>query len=83
MKHASKESLDRLEPLLAKIRQQAELIEKKRGVFYLRSAALLHFHEDADGLFADLKVDGQWQRIAVNSTAERKELLKAVQSALE
>jgi len=82
MKHAGEQSLDRLEELLRQVRQHPELKEKKRGVFYRGSAAFLHFHEDADELFADLKVDGNWQRFAVSSQTERKEMLKALRVAL-
>lgn len=39
MKHATQPSLDRLEPLLARLRRQAPLKEKKRGAFYLRAKA--------------------------------------------
>lgn len=49
MKHATAASLDRLEALLTAIRAQAVLMEKSRGVFYLRSPAMLHFHEDPAG----------------------------------
>lgn len=83
MKHASEQSLHQLETVLEKIRQRPELTEKKRGIFYRRCVAFLHFHEDGKGLFADIKVDGDWQRLAVNTATERRELLTAVHSALE
>jgi hypothetical protein len=43
--------------------------------------ALLHFHEDAAGLFADLKKGSEWQRLPVNSAAERERLLMHVRRA--
>lgn len=55
MKHASPAALDALEPLLAQIRTLDGLKEKSRGVFYLKSRAFLHFHEDPKGLFADVR----------------------------
>jgi hypothetical protein len=55
MRHARPDALDRLEPLLARIRAAGVLKEKSRGVFYLNSKAFLHFHEDPKGLFADVK----------------------------
>lgn len=76
MKHAGDAALDELEDLLAIVRERSELIEKKRGTFYRKSSAFLHFHEDREGLFADLKVDGQWQRMRVSTAAERKQLLR-------
>ncbi len=55
MKHAGAEALDRLEPLLTQIRAIDGVTEKGRGVFYLKSRAFLHFHEDPTGLFADIR----------------------------
>jgi len=69
MKHAGAASLDRLEELLGKLRQLGALKEKSRGVFYLRSKAALHFHEDPGGLFADVRAAGEWERMPVNSAA--------------
>ena len=54
MKHASQTALDQLEPLLAELRTLG-LTEKSRGVFYRKSRAFLHFHEDPKGLFADIR----------------------------
>ena len=76
MKHATAASLDRLEALLTAIRAQAVLMEKSRGVFYLRSRAMLHFHEDPAGLFADLRLTGDWQRLPVNSLSEQATLMR-------
>lgn len=56
MKHAGKDALDRLEPLLRQIREITGFKEKTRGVFYAKSRAALHFHEDSAGLFADLRL---------------------------
>ena len=53
------------------------LKEKSRGVFYFKSKAILHFHEDPAGLFADLRTTGDWRRFAVNTAAERAALLQA------
>jgi hypothetical protein len=78
MKHASEQALDLLEDLLEAIRGHAGLKEKKRGTFYHRSAAVLHFHEDSAGLFADVKIGADWQRYAVNTAPERKALLRRV-----
>lgn len=82
MKHAGKAALDTLDGLLSGIRTLGHLKEKSRGVFYLNSQAFLHFHEDAAGLFADLRIDGEWQRFGVNNTYERQQLLARVKAAL-
>jgi hypothetical protein len=82
VKHAGPEALDQLEDLLAKLRRHATLREKKRGTFYRKSAAFLHFHEDPAGLFADVKLGGDFVRFRVSSARERAALLREVESAL-
>jgi hypothetical protein len=77
MKHATASALDALEPLLSEIRALGTLKEKSRGVFYRGSRAALHFHEDPAGLFADLRLGAaDWQRLPVNTKAERVALLR-------
>jgi hypothetical protein len=78
MKHATGSTLDTLEPFLAEIRRLGTLKEKTRGVFYRRSRAILHFHEDPKGIFADLHVSADWLRVPVNTPAERVALLRAL-----
>jgi hypothetical protein len=82
MRHASPQALDQLEPLLTAIRGCPGLREKSRGVFYLKSKALLHFHEDAAGLFADLRTGSHWERFPVNTAAERRWVLTTVREAV-
>ena len=84
MKHAGPQALDALEPILREIRKlEIEgLIEKKRGTFYCRGNAMLHFHEDPAGFFADLKIDGEFTRLAVNTKREEAEFLRRAASAL-
>ncbi|HXW33225.1 MAG TPA: hypothetical protein VEJ87_01520 [Acidimicrobiales bacterium] len=83
MKHASPEALDRLEPLLVKLRRMPALREKGRGVFYLRSKAFLHFHEDPTGLFADVRLASEkdFVRMRVSCGTEQNRLLKAIENA--
>ena len=76
MRHAGEETLDLLEDLLREVRKHTALRERRRGAFYRKSVGILHFHEDPAGLFADLKVDGEWRRFSINSRAEQKALLK-------
>ena len=44
MRHAGQETLDELEPLLNEVRKRPGLQERKRGVFYRKGRAVLHFH---------------------------------------
>jgi hypothetical protein len=80
MKHAGESALDTLEDLLQQVRKSKSLIEKKRGVFYRKSAAFLHFHEDPAGLFADLRVGGDWKRFPVRTKKEQRILLSFLAS---
>lgn len=84
MRHARPDALDRLEPFLAQIRAAApELTEKNRGVFYLRSKAFLHFHEDPAGMFADVRLDGvSFERFRATTAAEQRALLSRLRKAL-
>ena len=82
MKHATAPSLDQIEDLLAALRGFPGLKEKARGVFYVRGKAFLHFHEDPAGLFADMRPAAEWQRLPVNTDAERGRLLETVKSSV-
>lgn len=81
MKHASEHALDQLEDVLAELRSLSGLKEKKRGVFYKGSQAFAHFHEDAEGLFADLKLKAGWRRFCISRASEREEFLLAARNA--
>lgn len=82
MKHATPATLDAIEPLLAGIRKFPALTERKRGIFYKKSIAYLHFHEDPAGLFADLKLNGSWKRVDVTRGISKRELLSTVKKDL-
>jgi len=84
MRHARDEDLDRLEDLLAALRVLPGLIEKKRGTFYRKSRAFLHFHEDPKGLFADVRdaADRDFERIDVTDAAGRAKLLELARQRL-
>ena len=83
MKHITQKELDRLEPLLERLREIESLSEKKRGVFYLKSRAFLHFHEDPAGLFADVRLDGvEFARFDVTGPAEQRKLVARIREML-
>ena len=56
------------------------LVERSRGVFYRRSQAFLHFHEDPSGLHADVRINDEFERFRVETTTEREHLLDVVRS---
>jgi hypothetical protein len=82
LKHATDIALDALEPLLVELRAVQGLTERKRGIFYRRSRAFLHFHEDPAGFFADAKLGTAWRRFDVTTPKLRREFVRAVGEAL-
>jgi hypothetical protein len=82
VKHVSTAGLDELDDLLLELRRVDGLTEKKRGVFSRRSRAFLHFHEDPSGLYADVRIDAEFERMRVTTKAERKRLLSVVRAAV-
>jgi hypothetical protein len=82
VRHARPEDLDRLAPLLEALRALPGIKEKARGVFYRGSKAFLHFHEDAGGLFADLRRDNDFERFPVTTAKERSAFLTAARKVL-
>jgi len=82
VRHATPAALDELEPLLRRLRQLDGLVEKKRGLFYRGSKAFLHFHEDPQGLHADVRLSTDFERFRVQTRAERDALLVAIRRTL-
>lgn len=83
MRHATQEDLDHVEELLGELRQLPQLRERKRGYFSRGSRAFLHFHEDAGDLYADVRLDSEFQRMRVTSGREQAEFLAQVRAALQ
>jgi hypothetical protein len=83
VKHAGPQVLDEIEPLLRDVRALPGLVEKKRGIFYRKSQAFLHFHEDPAGIFVDVKLGGSdYTRLRVSTAAERKRFLSLTRKAV-
>jgi hypothetical protein len=82
VKHVSPEGLDQLETLLDELRALTTLREKKRGVFYRKSRAFLHFHEDPSGLYADVRLHSEFERRPVSTRAAQRELMRRVRAVL-
>jgi hypothetical protein len=82
VKHVSAAGLDELDDLLLELRRMDGLKEKKRGVFSRGSRAFLHFHEDPSGLYADVRIDSEFERMRVTTKAERKHLLSVARAAV-
>jgi hypothetical protein len=82
MRHATEGDLDRLETVLAALRDLPQLRERKRGSFSRGARAFLHFHEDAGDLYVDVRLGEQFERMRVTSTADQAEFLTQVRRVL-
>jgi len=80
---AKQRTLQELEPWLQEVRALGidGLVEKANGAFYKRRVGILHFHEDGDGVYADVKVDGEWQRVQINGVQGKRAVLKMLRTA--
>jgi hypothetical protein len=83
MKHAGPAALDRIEPLLVRLRALPALKEKSRGTFYRGARAFLHFHEHGEEMFADVRLGAEFERFPATSAKHQAALVKMVKSALE
>ena len=72
-----------MEPLLEEIRRFEDLKETKRGVFYRKGTAFLHFHEDLAGLFADVRVGKTWKQARASTRSEQCRLGRDIRHFLE
>jgi hypothetical protein len=82
VRHATQDDLDRLDALMAELRELPQLRERKRGYFSTGSRAFLHFHEDAGDLYVDVKLSGTFERMKISSGLEKSEFLSRVREAL-
>jgi hypothetical protein len=84
VKHAGPATLEALAPLLAAIRALNIFDERKPGVFYRKSQAALHFHDDPTGLYADLRLTkgDDFVRFRVSAEDERAGLIAVLRKAL-
>ncbi len=79
MKHATTETIGRIEPLLKRIRDINALKEKKPGIYYFKSSAFLHFHEDGDQVYADIKFEPpDFKRLPATTRDQQDELIKLI-----
>jgi hypothetical protein len=83
MRHAGTEALDAIAGLLASLRSVPLLNEKRPGVFYLRSKAFVHFHEDGRDVYADVRKTGEasFSRLKVTTRTGQRQLLRIARDA--
>jgi hypothetical protein len=83
VRHVTTERLDAIEPMLDELREIDGLVERTRGAFYRRSRGFLHFHEDGNDLYCDVKLDGEhYERVRATTVAERRRVLAQVRRAI-
>jgi hypothetical protein len=82
VKHAGPATLARIAPLLEELRARPALRESRPGVFQLRSRAFLHFHDDSLGVFADVRLAGDFVRLPVTSLSQQSDLLDRIDACL-
>jgi hypothetical protein len=84
VRHADEATFEDLADVLAALRRIPGLTEKKTGSFYRRSKALVHFHDDPTGPYADLRTEaaGDFERIRVRTLAERRRFLARVRAVI-
>lgn len=75
-------TLSRLEPLLRTLRGYAVLTETRPGAFHLDGRDFLHFHEEPDGLVADVRLARGRVRMPAATDAEQAELLTRIDDTL-
>ena len=84
MRHATDRSLKSLAPLFVKLRAIGALTEKKPGVYYLKSKAFLHFHEDGKSIYADVRINPpEFTRLSATTNEEQASLLQAIREYVE
>ncbi len=84
VKHASESTLEGLSAFLDQLRSVDGLVEKRPGVFYRRSKAFLHFHEDPSGIFVDIRlmINDPFNRVPVTTRSQQSELIATIHQAL-
>lgn len=77
MPRADAAALALLAPLLRQLRDIKGVREERPGIFYARRDAFVHFHEDAGGLYADLKKSGGagFDRYPLATPAQQRKLV--------
>jgi hypothetical protein len=76
-------TLESLEPLLNLLRDHASLSEVRPAEFHLKGRGFLHFHEEPDGLVADVLLNAGRLRMPVTSSAQQAEFLERIADILE
>ena len=84
MKALKASTLHSLSPVLDVLRTHPALREVRPAEFALDGKEFVHFHEDSDGLFADVRLKNEGRvHMPVSSPAEQAEFLERIDGTLE
>jgi hypothetical protein len=84
VRHITPERLAAIDELLAELRAVDGLVERSPGVFYRRSRAFLHFHEDGPDVYADVRLSGDdFDRRRVSTKREQQSLVGVVRRSMQ
>ena len=78
-----RKTLEVLAPLLDVLRAHPSLRELRLAAFLLNGREFLHFHEEPEGLFADVLLARGRVHMPVSSPAEQAALLEQIDRVLE
>jgi hypothetical protein len=77
-----KSTLQLIAPILSVLRAHPTLHEVRPTAFHLDGRDFLHFHEEADGVFADVRLSKGFVRMPVSSEFEQSEFLDRIDEVL-
>jgi hypothetical protein len=80
MKHST---LEALAPLLKVLRAHPALHEIRPATFHLKGRNFVHFHEEPEGIFADVLLAKGRVHMPVSTATEQAELLQQIGEVLE
>lgn len=75
-------TLARIAPLLQELRCHPSLREVRPTVFYVNDRDFLHFHDEPDGVFADVRLARGFVRLPVSTRVEQLELFERIEECL-
>lgn len=77
------ETLRKLAPLLSVLRSYSVLQEVRGATFHLSGRDFIHFHDEPDGLWADVRLAKGRVRRSVADAASQAELLEEIEARLD
>jgi hypothetical protein len=75
-------TLDRIAPLLGVLRAHPALVEVRPTEFQLHGREFLHFHDEPDGVVADVRLAEGRMSMPVSSRSEQAEFLERIDDTL-